>query len=141
MRSLRWTAEDNSVYIPEIDAQHREVFRLAGELRSAALAGAAPAELEALRHRLDQLVSGHLAHEEDLMRAAHYSAYAWHERQHQTARTRLAELKRTLRCEDREAAFESIEAFAAWLRDHTAVADRMAGAHLRNRERAERFGE
>ena len=135
MRSLRWTPE-HSVFVPEIDAQHQEMFRLAEELRRAVLAGEKPGELELLRRRLASEIAGHLSHEERLMRAAEYPAFDWHERQHQTARAKLITLKRDIESGEWQAMFESLESLAGWMRDHTSVADRMAGAYLRNHWRA-----
>jgi hypothetical protein len=35
--------------------------------------------------------------------------------------------------------FHSLEALAGWMRDHTSVADRMAGSYLRNYWRAREY--
>lgn len=134
MRSLRWT-EQNSVHVPEIDAEHQEMFRLAAELRHALLDGGDPRRVDLLGRHLTTEIAGHLAHEERLMRGAAYPSLQWHERQHQTGRARLATLDRALRNGAPDAIFESLERFAGWLHDHTSVADRMVGAYLRNYRR------
>jgi len=126
------------VFVPEMDAEHKEMFRLAAELRRAFLAGAPPNELDKLQGRLAGEVTGHFAHEERLMRTASYAAFQWHESQHQTGRSRVAELGRQIQRGERSAIFESLESIARWLRDHTSVADRMAGAYLRNHARTAR---
>jgi len=120
------------VFVPEIDAEHQEMFRLADEFRQAVLEGERPAELEGLERRLAGEVTGHLTHEERMMRAAAYPSFEWHERQHETARARLDDLRRAIPGGDRQRIFEVLESLAGWLRDHTSVADRMAGAYLRN---------
>lgn len=135
MRSLQWT-EEHSVHVPEIDAEHQSIFRLASDLRGALMNGARRSQIELLARRVSTEVTGHLAHEERLLRAGRYPALEWHERQHQTGRARLAALERELGAGDLEAVFDALEHLAAWLRDHTSVADRMAGAYLRNYWRA-----
>ncbi len=132
---MKWT-EEHAVQIPDIDAQHREMFDRAAELRLALLNGENPARLELLRDRLAAEVNGHLSHEERLMRKADYPAYAWHERQHRTARAKLGAIEQALQRGEAQPLFEAVEAVAAWMRDHTSVADRMAAAYLRNYWRA-----
>ncbi len=120
------------MFIPEIDVEHQEMFRLAAELRQAVLAGEKSARLDVLRRRLASEVNGHFAHEERLMRAAGYPSYKWHERQHQAARVRLAALAQGICDGERQPIFECLEGLAGCIRDHISVADRMAGAYLRN---------
>jgi len=120
------------VHVPEIDTEHQEMFRLAADFREAVLAGEKPARLALRCRRLAAEMNGHLSHEERLMREAGYPALAWHERQHRTVRARLGALERDVERGERQPIFEALEAVAGWLRDHTSVADRMAGAYLRN---------
>jgi hemerythrin len=111
---------EQAVHVPAIDAEHQELFRVAADLRQA-------------------LLNGHFSHEERLMRDAEYPAYTWHERQHRTARARMAALERDFQRSDRQGMFKSLEALAGWVRDHTSVADRMAGSYLRNYWRAREY--
>jgi hemerythrin len=136
VRSLQWT-KDHTAFVPEIDAEHEFMFRLLQEMRQAVLAE----ERQQLGSRLDSFtveVTRHFRHEEKLMLATRYSAFAWHRQQHATAHTRLATLSACTRGDERSSMMHAFEAVVAWLRDHTGVADRMFGAHLRNfrRERA-----
>ena len=136
---MQWT-ERNSVFVPEIDAQHQAMFRLASELREAVLAEERAKQLGPVVQRLSEAIANHLAHEERLMRAAGYPALEWHERQHRTARSKLEALRREVETRERQPLFEAIESLAAWMRDHTSIADRMAGAYLRNHWRASDSG-
>ena len=131
MRSLQWTPE-RAVHVPEIDAEHQEMFRLADDLRRAMLEGEQTARLDLRRRRLAGEVSNHLSHEERLLRDAEYPAYRWHERQHRTGRSKMAVLERELQRGDGQLMFQALEELAGWLRDHTSLADRMAGSYLRN---------
>ena len=123
------------MHVPEIDAEHRQMFGAAAELRQAVLGGEPAEALEILLNRLIREFAGHFLHEERLMQSAHYPAHEWHRRQHETARAKLALLRRSVRSGDQSAVFESLEAFAGWLRDHTSLTDRMLGTYLRNYRR------
>ncbi len=123
------------MYVPEIDAEHQQMFRAAAQLRQAVLAGEKPKQLESLVRRLAGEIAGHFLHEEHLMRGSRYPAFEWHRRQHVTARRRIASVRLRIRRGDRQQLFEALESLAGWLRDHTSVADRIAGAYLRNYQR------
>jgi hemerythrin len=123
MQRLHWTAE-NSVFESEVDAEHRELFRLGEDLRRTSHGGAGvPAIRQATRVLIAE-VEAHFAHEERLMRSARYSGYAWHKRQHDSALRRLRSLAGQ--------PDDLLPYLAAWLHDHAAVADRMMAASLRN---------
>ena len=112
------------------------MFRLAQELRHAVFEEETAVRLELKAQRLAEEVSRHFRHEERLMREARYPQMEWHKRQHASARADLARLADAIRAADQDATFASLEAISRWIRDHTAVADRMAGAYLRNHQRA-----
>lgn len=135
MRSLQWT-EENSVYVPELDEEHQAMFHLAQQLRHAAMGGEPAVRLELQAQRLMEEVASHFRHEESLMREAGYPQTDWHQRQHATARAQLTTLVDSIRSGEQASIFESLEAIAKWMRDHTSIADRMAGAYLRNHLRA-----
>ena len=134
MRSLQWTPE-NSVHFLEIDEDHQSVFQKAQDLRHAFVEEAPVERMEYCLRRLAAEVARHFAHEEGLMRAARYPATDWHLRQHETARARMSVLRTSIRGGERRTILEALEFMAAWLRDHTSVADRMLGAYLRNHSR------
>jgi len=134
VRSLLWT-EENSVFVPEMDEEHEALFHLLQELRRAVLARDPLEQLERQAARLATRAASHFQHEERLMRASRYTALAWHERQHQTGRTKLAALTASIRGRGSEAVFEALEALANWILDHVSVADHMLGSHLRNYDR------
>jgi hemerythrin len=74
----------------------------------------------------------HFRHEERLMRAMHYTAFAWHKSQHDAVRKRAKAAASRMEKGDSAAAGELLQFLSAWLRDHMSVADRMMGAYLRN---------
>ena len=135
MRSLHWTVE-HSVYLPELDEEHQEMFRLTQHLRQAVVEDEAAERLLVKAQRLTDEVTSHLRHEERLMRESRYPQMEWHNRQHNTVRHELAKLAESIGAGNQAATFEALEAIARWMRDHTSIADRMAGAYLRNYLRA-----
>ncbi len=134
---FKWT-KAHAVFLPEVDAEHRNVFHLADELEAAVNAKAEAARvLEALR-ALIAATEDHFSHEERQMRSTHYEPYAWHKNQHDTLRKRMSLFAARIEQGDGEAAILALEYLSGWLKDHTAVTDRMLCAHLRNYGRAPR---
>ena len=131
MSLFKWSSA-HSVYLPEIDAEHRAIYRLGDELHKALLAGGGPAQLNPILENLLESAERHFRHEESLMRAMHYTALGWHKRQHDAARKRAKALAKRIAGGDAAAAEELLQFLSVWLRDHMAVADRMMGAYLRN---------
>ena len=131
MSLFKWSS-DYSVYLPEIDAEHRAIYRLASELHKALLAGTEAETLKALAANLVEAEEQHFRHEERLMKAMHYQGSAWHKKQHDTARKRTKELVKRLAEGDAAASVDVLKFLSQWLTDHLTVADRMMGATLRN---------
>ncbi len=131
MSLFKWSSA-NSVYLPELDAEHRAIYQLGDELHKALVAGAKLAQLQPILVNLLETWEQHFRHEERLMRAVHYSAFAWHKRQHDVARKSAKALSKRIEGGDLAAAEELIKFLSVWLRDHMAVADRMMSAFLRN---------
>jgi hemerythrin-like metal-binding protein len=77
----------------------------------------------------------HFSSEERKMRAARYPSYDWHKQQHNAVRKRIKLYGPRIEAGDLEAAKALLEFFTGWLKDHTALTDRMMGAYLRNHER------
>ena len=135
MRPFKWS-KANAVFVPEIDAEHRTIFRLGEELQQALLAGAPLPEVLTVFRELTAHSEEHFQHEERLMRSTRYPILEWHKQQHDTVRKRLKQFGPGVEAGDMEAADQLVEFIAGWLRDHTRLADRMMGAFVRNHERA-----
>lgn len=131
MSFLKWSKE-HSVYLPEIDAEHRSLFRLAAELNQALVAGRKPSQIRPILIGLLEAADEHFKHEERLMRVVHYSAFQWHKSQHDTIRKKTKAALRKLENGDKQAAVELLQFLNQWLQDHMGVADRMMGAFIRN---------
>jgi hemerythrin-like metal-binding protein len=134
MRHFRW-GEENEVFLAQIDAEHRDLFRIADKLQQA-VAGKAAAAVNQHLHALIAHAEEHFSHEEWLMQSVKYSSYGWHLQQHNTARRRLKLFAPLVESGDSEAAELLLDFLEGWLRDHSGVTDRMMAAYVRNYERA-----
>lgn len=134
MRPFKWT-KANACFVPKIDDEHRAIYHEADELQQSLNAAAPEFEILEILHRLIATTEDHLLYEEGLMHSTRYSAYDWHRQQHETLRKRLRQFVPLVEGGDRQAALTLIEFLAKWLKEHTALADRMLGAHLRNQDR------
>jgi hemerythrin-like metal-binding protein len=131
MSLFKWSTA-NSVYLPEIDAEHRALYRLGNELHKALPAGADAARLQPILANLLESAEQHFRHEERLMQAIHYTAFAWHKGQHDAMRKKARAMARRVTAGDLAATGELLTFLSEWLRGHIGVADRMMGARLRN---------
>jgi len=135
MRPFEWS-EEYGVHVPEIDAEHQAMFRVADELYRALIADAAASQVQPILRELATHMAGHFSHEERLMRASGYPLYAWHRRQHATAGGKILLLERRVSRGDRNAALLAMD-LSVWLKNHIRLADRMFGAYLRNYQRTQ----
>ena len=131
MSLFKWSRA-HSVYLPEIDAEHRELFRLGEELQKGLTAGTDLARLRPILVNLIESIEGHFKHEERIMKAAHYSTLAWHKKQHDAVRLRVRRLAKRINAGQLGAAWELLGFLDSWLKTHSSVADRMMGAYIRN---------
>ena len=134
MRLFKWS-KMHAVFIPEIDAEHKNIFRLADELRQAVVGGAPAGHARDLLRELIAKSEAHFAREERLMRATQYPGSAWHKKRHDTVRKRVKEFAPRIGGGDGQAAIALLEFLSGWLHDHVRLADCMMAAHVRNYER------
>src|SRR5689334_19144992 len=93
MQHFKWT-KAQAVYLPQVDAEHRNLFRMAEDIHQATRAGAETARIVEMARPFLAAVEEHFAHEERLMKSAAVPDFDWHKAQHDTAR------KRTIRFVD-----------------------------------------
>jgi len=135
MRHFRW-GKENEVFLAQIDAEHRDLFRVADELQHAIAEGAPAAQVKVHLQSLVSHVEEHFSHEEWLMQSTAYPSYGWHKQQHETARRRVKLFAPLIEAGNAEGTELFFEFLSSWLEDHTTVTDRMMGAYVRNFERA-----
>lgn len=134
MQSFKWT-KAHAVYLPQVDAEHRNLFRMAEELHQAARTGTEAARVRELIRPLLAAIEEHFAHEERIMKAAACPDFGWHKLQHDTMRKRMGLFASDIEAGNTEAPMAMLEYMSRWLRDHLSLTDRMMGAHVRNYER------
>jgi hemerythrin-like metal-binding protein len=129
-------SEQQSIHLPEIDAEHRSLHLLASELKRTLARGAPAAEIHSQVRALLAELEDHFTHEERMMHSARYAMSDWHKSQHDAMRKRAREYAARIQAGNRKAGKELVAFTAQWLRDHMAVADNMMGAALRNHRRS-----
>ncbi|HXK02390.1 MAG TPA: hemerythrin family protein [Verrucomicrobiae bacterium] len=131
MGLFKWSRA-HSVFVPEIDAEHRALFRLGEELQKGVAAGTDLRQLRPVLRELITSTEAHFKHEERIMKAAHYNGLAWHKKQHDAVRWRVRRALKRIDTGHADGVSEFLEFLDSWLKTHTAVSDRMMGAYLRN---------
>ncbi len=134
MQHFKWT-KAHAVYLPQVDAEHRNLFRMAEELQQAARTGVEPARVLEMARPLVAAMQEHFAHEERVMKAASCPDLAWHKQQHDNALKRSGSFLKDIEAGSTEAPMAMLDYLGRWFRDHMALTDRMMGAHVRNHER------
>jgi hemerythrin len=135
MERFIWSAE-HEIFLAPVDAEHRDLFRIADELSMAVMQGVSPEAVCDHLHGLAASMAEHFSHEEGLMRGVRYPSFGWHRAQHDTARRRIKLLTPLVETGDADAARLLLHFLAGWLHDHTTLTDRMMAAFVRNHERA-----
>src|SRR4051812_13969362 len=131
MQHFKWS-KAHAVFLPEVDAEHRNLFRMAEELQQALRTGAEAARVLELIRPLAIAVEEHFAHEERLMRSASCPDAVWHKGQHDTTRKRIGAAIADIEAGNLDEADEFVEFLGKWFRDHISLSDRMMAAHVRN---------
>ena len=131
MTLFTWS-KDQSIHLPEIDAEHRGMVRLGMELHKSVLAGGQVEQVKPILLNLMEAADDHFRHEERLMRVVRYSAFEWHKKQHDTLRKRTRQILQRVEAGDKDAAMELLTFFNKWFADHMSVSDQMLGSFMRN---------
>jgi len=131
--ALEWT-QALSVGHEELDAQHRELFRRAGEVIDGVEAGRA-VELGGLIEFLHEYAVGHFGLEEEWMRDSGFPGFVRHRAEHERFLEDLLELADAHERHGREArlGLKLSEWLSEWLRRHVAGVDAELARHLARR--------
>lgn len=132
--ALIWS-DSNEVFVPEIDAEHRALFRKVDELRRALKSHGKQKSVAAGLRTLLSETEAHFAREERLMGDSRFWGSQWHKSQHKTARKHLRRALQANEEGDSAKAERELKFMGSWLNDHTSIADRIFGAFLRNHVR------
>jgi len=118
--------------MPEIDSEHRILFRIAEDLDLAVGLRAGPDQVNPVLREFVACAAAHFAHEERLMRDAGCPSYHWHELQHETTAARVASLQKRSERGDPDAIPLLLQFLDDWMKDHIRLSDRMMVAYLHN---------
>jgi len=129
MTSFTWQ-DSYSIEVPGIDEQHRNLFKLAGALQDAALAGKGKEDLRKLLHRLLEGSQQHFATEEGLMLASGFEDYARHKHQHALFVQKAVNLAQEFEAGRADLLSTLLPFLSRWMGHHITHEDRRLGPHL-----------
>ena len=91
MTLLKWT-DAFSVGIEEVDSEHQELVEMINGLHDVMQVGADYVQVVELLGKIYSQIAAHFAHEEKIMRNAHYPLYEAHKEDHETLLDDLREI-------------------------------------------------
>jgi len=115
--------DEYSVRVISIDNQHQTLFRLAGELHAAMVAGQARGVLAKTLDRLVQYTAMHFAHEERLMRLHNYPDLPAHRAEHQALTTQVLKLQADFQGGKATITIQLLQFLKDWLEKHIKGSD------------------
>lgn len=125
-----------SVSIPAIDAQHKKLFALAGELHTAMCQGKGSAVLEQSLSRLVDYTKDHFAAEERLMEKYKYPGLAVHKVEHEKLTAQVVEFQEKFRRKQALLTVELMQFLKSWLEHHISGSDQKYAAMIRSKQAA-----
>jgi hemerythrin len=132
MSLFEWKAE-YSVGNPEIDLQHRQIFRMAGELHAAMVNSRGNDVVEVLLDKVVAYTRRHFASEERLMKESEYPGYEKHQADHAKLAVQIGEFQERIKDQKVAVVVEMIRFLRDWLDHHIYGADMLLGIYLRSR--------
>jgi hemerythrin len=128
--AIRWTSA-LAIGVPDLDAQHEELFRRVDRLHDAMLARDRAEAGELIRF-LQSYVAEHLAAEERLMRETRYPDEANHLAEHASFAAEIDDLAETLADEGvtPRLVLRLAREVSGWLQNHICTTDVALGRHV-----------
>ena len=115
--------DDYSVHVLSVDAQHQNLFRMAGELHAAMAAGQARGVLAKTLDRLVQYTAMHFAHEERLMRTHNYPNLAAHQAEHEALTGQVLKFQADFQNGKATMTIQLLQFLKDWLEKHIKGSD------------------
>lgn len=129
MKDLVWS-NTLSVYVDEVDDDHRKLVDLFNLFMHALDDGGSPEYQEAVLEELISATAWHFRHEERLMIKYAYPDYAAHRQEHEELIAGAGELRQKFLAAGRQATEEDIEFLEHWLVAHIIATDIKMGDFL-----------
>ncbi|MGA2435861.1 MAG: bacteriohemerythrin [Bryobacteraceae bacterium] len=123
--------EAYSVGCAEIDAQHKALFQIVGELHAAMLGGNAKQMLGDILARLIAYTTRHFATEERLMQASGYPDYAAHKALHDKLKQQVLNFQKEFTAGRAAITVQILQFLMDWLQHHIVGTDKKLGIYLR----------
>lgn len=133
--AVEWTS-DLSVGVPQIDWQHKELFKRVNDLLEAMRAGQGKKEVGKVVEFLRDYVVSHFGSEEELMRQNSYPSASGHKALHEKFVADFRLLEKSILSGDWNSSFViSLQRYLVdWLNNHIGKVDKDLGAFLRSRQ-------
>ncbi|MBZ5584134.1 MAG: bacteriohemerythrin [Acidobacteriia bacterium] len=120
---FEWT-KDHAIGLPQVDAQHQAIFRMARELYDEMSTGGGSDAAKRILQRVVQYTEHHFAAEERLMRQYHYPELDAHLQQHQEFARRVLEFQADFQAGRTMLTVEMFRLLRDWLEVHIKESDR-----------------
>jgi hemerythrin len=121
-----------SVQIGSIDAQHKMLFAIAGELYSAMITGQSKAAMARILDRLVQYTQAHFAHEERLMRLYAYPDLEAHVAEHQALTAKVLQFRADFQQGQVNMSVQLLQFLRNWLESHIRGTDQKYSTLLKS---------
>jgi hemerythrin-like metal-binding protein len=128
MRLFEWS-EECSVGIPELDAQHRHLIELLGDLMRSAYSGESGSFAPTALKNVTRYAERHLQREELLLRVRRYPSYVEHKAEHDAYREKVASLE--ARPNRRDIGIRIANFLTEWWRFHILTSDQQYARFFR----------
>jgi len=132
MSLFQWKNEYSVGHV-HIDAQHKRLFELAGELHSAMLAGKGNEVLSATLADLIAYTKRHFAAEENLMVKFGYPDTPRHKTEHTKLTADVMEFQKKFEARKSTVTLGLLQFLKNWLTHHIGESDRKIAAYLREK--------
>jgi len=120
-----------SIQIPEIDAQHQNLFRIAAQLHAAMTSGQGKAVTEQILDRLVSYTKVHFASEERLMADYNYPDAAAHKQEHDSLNGEVMRFQADFKSGRRTMTVQLLQFLRDWLQSHIAMSDTKLAPYIR----------
>ncbi len=121
-RMFEWT-KDYAIGLPQVDAQHQAIFRMARELYDEMSAGRGKDVVGRILRRVVEYTEHHFAAEERLMRQYNYPELAAHREQHQDFARRVQKFQDEFQAGRTMMTVEVFRLLRDWLEVHIKGSD------------------
>ncbi|MFH1913839.1 MAG: bacteriohemerythrin [Pseudomonadota bacterium] len=140
MTKLNWS-DELSVNVPTIDAQHKELIRIANGLINALSLGRNDRVVGNVIKRLREYTVFHFSSEESLMDKCRYPKRAEHEAEHRRLKENVKNYQRILYKKESISPNEVLDFLKEWLLTHILTLDRELARFIHAQEAAKQLAE